>query len=225
MRSEIFSAQNMAQPATALGITLQHPKCVKAAVQGELHARQGAMVAYRGNLAFEVKSQGIGNLLKRAVTGEGVPLMAIRGHGEVWLAHQAYDCFLIDVEGTDALSIAGKHIVCFDPTLRYDIAMVQGAGMLGGGLFNCTFSGQGRLAISSHGQPIVLPVTPEAPVFVDTDAIIGWSATLQTTIRRSQSVGSMLRGGSGEVFQLAFAGHGFVLVQPSEGIPAASGSA
>jgi uncharacterized protein (AIM24 family) len=30
---------------------------------------------------------------------------------------------------------------------------------------------------------------------------------------------SMLRGGSGEAFQLAFHGPGFVVVQPSEGIP------
>ena len=216
MRSEIFSAENTAQPATAPGISLQHPRCVKAVVDGEVLARQGVMIGYRGALEFEVKGQGIGNLLKRAITGEGVPLMTVRGRGEVWFARQSNHCFLIDLEPHDTLSISGKHILCFEPTLRYDIAMVQGAGMLGGGVFNCVFTGQGRLAVVSHGQPVVLPVTPAAPVFADTNAVIGWSSHLQTSIRRSQSVNSMLRGGSGELFQIMFSGQGFVVLQPSE---------
>jgi uncharacterized protein (AIM24 family) len=107
--------------------------------------------------------------------------------------------------------------VCFDSTLTYDIQMVRGAGMFGGGLFNSVFSGTGRLAITCDGQPIVIPVTQQAPVFVDTDAVVGWSSALQTTIQKSQSLKSILRGGSGELFQLGLYGQGFVIVQPSEG--------
>jgi uncharacterized protein (AIM24 family) len=203
-------------------MSLQHHKCVKYAVNGEVLARQGAMVAYRGNLAFEVKSQGVGNFLKRAVTGEGVSLMAVRGQGEVWFASAAADCFILELDPNDALSINGKNVLCFDPTLRYDIQMVRGAGMFGGGLFNCVFTGQGRLAITCDGQPIVIPVSPQLPVLVDTDAVVGWSSQLQTTIHKSQSLGSLLRGGSGELFQLALSGQGFVIVQPSEGPPVAA---
>ncbi len=43
----------MAQPPTQAGMSLQHSKCVKYAVNGEVMARQGAMVAFRGNLQFE----------------------------------------------------------------------------------------------------------------------------------------------------------------------------
>jgi uncharacterized protein (AIM24 family) len=218
MRSELFNSQNMAQQATTLGISLQHSKCVKAAINGELLARQGAMIGFRGNLAFEVKGQGVGKFLKRAFTGEGLALMSVRGHGEVWFASLAHECFLIDLEQGDALSINGRNVLCFDPTLQYDIQMIRGAGMLGGGLFNSVFTGQGRLAIASDGQPIVVPVTPEAPVYADTDAVIGWSSSLQSAIHKSQSLGSMLRGGSGELFQIGFSGNGFVLLQPSEGI-------
>jgi uncharacterized protein (AIM24 family) len=207
----------MAQPPTQVGMTLQHSKCVKYAVNGEVLARQGAMVAYRGNLQFEVKSQGVGNFLKRAVTGEGVALMAVRGQGEVWFAATAADCFILELEPNDSLSINGRNVLCFDPTLQYTISMVRGAGMFGGGLFNCVFTGQGRLAITCEGQPIVIPVTPQLPVLVDTDAVVGWSSTLQTDIRKSQSMRSILRGGSGELFQLALSGQGFVIVQPSEG--------
>jgi uncharacterized protein (AIM24 family) len=135
----------------------------------------------------------------------------------VWFANGASDCFLLDLVQGDALSINGRNVICFEPTLSYDIQLVRGAGMFGGGLFNSVFSGAGRLAITCEGQPIVIPVGPQAPVFVDTDAVVGWSAGLQTSIQKSQSLGSMLRGGSGELFQLALYGQGFVIVQPSEG--------
>jgi uncharacterized protein (AIM24 family) len=220
VRSDLFRADNMAQPPTAGGMTLQHSKCVKYAVNGEMLARQGAMVAFRGNVAFEVKSQGVGNFLRRAVTGEGLPLMACKGQGEVWFAAGAADCFILDLEPGDALSINGRNVLCFDPSLSYDIQMVRGAGMFGGGLFNSVFQGQGRLAITCDGPPIVIPVSPQQPVYVDTDAVVGWSSSLQTTIHKSQSLGSLLRGGSGELFQLALSGQGFVIVQPSEGQPA-----
>ncbi|MBT8227037.1 MAG: AIM24 family protein [Dactylosporangium sp.] len=223
MHSDIFNAESTAQPPAQPGIHLQHSRCVKHTVSGEAIARQGTMVAYRGNLQFEVKGQGVGNLLKRAVTGEGLALMSVRGQGEVWFADQANNCFLIDLSENDALSINGRNVLCFDSTLRYDIQMVRGAGMFAGGLFNSVFTGTGRLAISCDGQPIIIPVTPQAPVFVDTDAVVGWSATLQTSIHKSQSLRSMLRGGSGELFQLALHGQGFVIVQPSEGVkPAAA---
>lgn len=67
-----------------------------------------------------------------------------------------------------------------------------------------------------EGNPIVIPVSPQAPVCVDTDAVVGWSSALQTTLQRSQSLGSMLRGGSGEAVQLRLDGEGFVIVRPSE---------
>lgn len=224
MRSELFDAKNMAHPPTQPGIALQHSRCVKAFVNGELLARQGAMVAYRGNLGIETKSQGAGNFLKRAVTGEGLALMTVRGQGEMWFASLAHKCFLIDLEPGDGLSINGRNVLCFDPSLQYEIKMVKGAGMFGGGLFNSLFSGQGRLAISCDGDPIVLPVTPELPVLVDTDAVVGWSAQLQTGIQRSQGMKSLLKGGSGEMFQVAFHGQGFVIVQPSEGPIAPTGN-
>lgn len=219
MHSDIFSADNMVQPPTRAGMSLQHSRCVRYTVNGEVRARQGSMVAWRGNLTFETQRQGIRNFVKRAVTGEGVPLMTVRGQGEAWFAEGAASCFVIDLEQNDVLTINGRNILCFDPTLAYEIRMVQGAGMLGGGLFNSVFSGHGQLAVLSNGQPLVIPVTPQVPVFVDTNSVIGWSHELRTSIHRSESLKSVLRGGSGELFQLRLDGQGFVLVQPSEGLP------
>jgi uncharacterized protein (AIM24 family) len=219
VHSDLFAADNTAQPATEPGMTLQNAKSIKYAVNGECYARQGAMIAFRGNLQFEVKGQGVGKFLKRAFTGEGLPLMSVRGQGEAWFAHDAANCFIIDLDPGDALTINGRNVLVFDPTLNYEIKVVKGAGMVGGGLFNSVFTGHGRLGVICEGNPIVIPVTPQAPVYVDTDAVVGWSAQLQTSIHRSQSFGSMLRGGSGEAVQLMLQGDGFVIVRPSETKP------
>ncbi|WP_326686544.1 MULTISPECIES: AIM24 family protein [unclassified Streptomyces] len=219
MQSELFASKNMAQPSTAPGMVLQNDKCVKYAVNGECYARQGAMVAFRGDLRFEKKGQGVGNFLKRQVTGEGLSLMTVSGQGEAWFAHEAANCFIVDIAPGDSLTINGRNVLCFDAGLHYDIGVVKGAGMSGGGLFNSVFTGQGRLAVICEGTPIVIPVSAQAPVFVDTDAVVGWSAQLQTSLHRSQSIGSMIRGGSGEAVQLRLDGEGFVIIRPSEAQP------
>lgn len=219
MKSDLFSTEHMAQAATAPGMTLQNAKSIKYAVNGEMYARQGAMVAFRGGLQFERKGQGIGGMLKRAVTGEGLPLMSVKGQGEAWFAHEAANCFIVDMEQGDALTINGRNVLCFDASLSYEIKTVKGAGMTGGGLFNSVFTGYGKLGLICEGAPIVIPVSAQAPVYVDTDAVVGWSAHLSTSLHRSQSVGSMIRGGSGEAVQLMLQGEGFVIVRPSEATP------
>ncbi|WP_328320421.1 AIM24 family protein [Streptomyces sp. NBC_00388] len=219
MKSDLFRTENMAQQATAPGMTLENAKSIKYAVNGDMLARQGAMIAFRGNLQFERKGQGIGGMLKRAVTGEGLPLMSVTGQGEAWFAHEAANCFIVDVEQGDALTINGRNVLCFDSTLSYEIKTVKGSGITGGGLFNSLFTGHGKLGLICEGNPLVIPVTPQQPVYVDTDAIVGWSAHLQTSLHRSQSIGSMIRGGSGEAVQLMLQGEGFVIVRPSEARP------
>ncbi|MEU9111610.1 AIM24 family protein [Streptomyces sp. NPDC048483] len=216
MNSDLFASENMAKPAAAPGMTQQNAKSIKYAVNGECYARQGAMIAYRGNLQFEKHGQGVGKFLKRAVTGEGLALMTVRGQGEVWFAHEAANCFIMDITPGDGVTINGRNVLCFDPSLSYEIKVVKGAGMVGGGIFNSVFSGQGKLGVMCEGNPIVIPVSAQAPVFVDTDAVVGWSSALQTSLHRSQSLGSMLRGGSGEAVQLRLDGEGFVIVRPSE---------
>ncbi|WP_030767937.1 AIM24 family protein [Streptomyces sp. NRRL F-2664] len=223
MKSDLFASENLARAGGVPGMSLQNAKSVKYEVDGEMLARQGSMVAFRGDLQFERKGQGMGSLLKRAVTGEGLALMSVRGRGEAWFAHRAGNCFIVDFEPGDALTVNGRNVLCFDPTLSYEIKMVKGAGMTGGGLFNSVFTGTGKLAVVCDGHPIIIPVTAQSPVFVDTDAVVGWSARLETGLHRSQSVGSMIRGGSGEAVQLKLSGEGFVIVRPSESTEPAAG--
>ena len=111
-------------------------------------------------------------------------------------------------------------MLAFDSTLQYDIKMVSGVGMLSSaGLFNCVFSGHGRIAITSNGTPVVLNV--DQPTYVDPQAAIAWSASLQTGYHRADQLGlgTLLGRSTGERFTMSLSGQGFVIVQPSEQPP------
>jgi uncharacterized protein (AIM24 family) len=156
-------------------------------------------------------------MIRRALTSEDTPLMRVAGQGEVFFARLAEDIFFIQLEG-DGLSINGANLLAFDATLSWDVHRVQGAGMLSGGAFNTLINGQGTVAITSDGPPMILDCSQQ-PTFVDIQAAVAWSASLAPTVVSSMNVKSLLRGGSGEAFQFAFHGTGFVVVQPSEGQP------
>ncbi|MEV6845327.1 AIM24 family protein [Actinoplanes sp. NPDC051411] len=219
MRSELFSKDNLEKESTQPGLRLQNSKLLKAELNGDFMARQGSMVAYQGQVQFEaLGSGGIGKFIKQKLTGEGVPLMRIRGQGDVFLAERAADIHLIDLEQGDALSINGANVLAFDSTLQYDVRMTSGgAGMMSNaGLFNCVFTGYGRIAVTTKGTPVVLTV--DQPTYVDPQAAICWSANLQTGFHRAEQLGlgTLIGRTTGERFTMSFAGQGFVVVQPSE---------
>ncbi|MFK3982508.1 AIM24 family protein [Micromonospora sp. NPDC050397] len=221
MRSALFSAENLEKESAQPGMRLQNSKMLKIELNGEAMARAGSMVAYQGQVQFQaLGSGGIGKFLKQKLTGEGVPLMKVVGQGDVFLADYASDVHLIDLEPGDALSINGSSVLAFDSTLQYDIKMVGGAGMASSsGLFNCVFSGYGRIAITTKGTPVVLNV--DQPTYVDPQAAVCWSASLQTGYHRAEQLGlgTLLGRRTGEAFTMSFAGQGFVVVQPSEEPP------
>jgi uncharacterized protein (AIM24 family) len=214
MRSNLFSANVELEGSEYM--SLQNPRLLKVKLNGELLARQGAMVAYQGAIEFAYEGAGgMKKLIKKVATGEGVPLMRCRGQGDLFLAQNAYDLYLIDLEG-DSLTVNGANVLAFDPNLTWDIRRVEGASMLSGGVFNMVFTGVGRIALSSFGTPVVLDAS-QAPTFADLQSAIAWSSSLQTRLVRTAGASALIGRGSGEAFQLAFEGQGFVVVQSSEG--------
>jgi uncharacterized protein (AIM24 family) len=218
MRSALFAAENMEKESQQPGMRLQNSKMLKVELNGEMMARTGSMVAYQGQVQFQaLGSGGVGKWLKQKLTGEGVPLMKLSGRGDVFLADRAADVHLIDLEPGDAISINGANVLAFDSTLQYDVKFVQGMGMLSAaGLFNCVFTGHGRIAITTKGTPVVLTI--DQPTYVDPQAAICWSANLQTGYHRADQlgIGTLIGRTTGEAFTMSFAGQGFVVVQPSE---------
>ena len=222
MRSPIFD-QTHREQETNQRWTLQSNKMLRVVLGPEVLAAQGAMVAYQGTMDFSYQgSKNLSGMLKKAVTGEGGNLMRVTGQGEVFFARAAQNVFLLQLEG-DAITVNTRSLLAFDANLGYDIRMIGNAGLLAGGLFNLLVQGQGMVAISSDGPPMLLDCSQQ-PTFVDPQAAICWSANLQPQVKSTFKMGSLIGRGSGESFQLGFHGPGFVVVQPSEGQPAVAGS-
>ena len=198
-------------------IANQNSKLLRVRLGEPFMARQGAMVAYQGNVDFAYEGGGASKFIKKALTGEGLPLMRCQGQGDVFLAERAYDVHLLNLTNS-GLSISGKNVLAFSSSLDWNIERVKGGSIATGGLFNTTLRGTGWVALTTDGPPVVLNAA-EAPTFADTNAVVAWSANLQTQLKTSFKAGALIGRGSGEAIQVSFYGQGFVIVQPSEGIP------
>jgi len=197
MHSALFEQTNLEVQADQR-FALQNPQMLRVHLGGDILASKGAMIAYQGQIRFDHEKTGtMGKLLKKVV-----------------FAAEAGYVFLIDLTG-DALSVNARNLLAFDSTIDWDIKRVQGAATMSGGLFNTTLRGHGTVAVHSVGQPVILDCSQQ-PTYVDVQSCVGWSASLVPQVVTSMNVRSMLRGGSGEAFQYAFHGPGFVVVQPSE---------
>jgi uncharacterized protein (AIM24 family) len=203
---------------TGEAFTLQGPKLLKVELsETSVMAKNGAMVAYQGDVRFEHKGGGLGRLLKKAATGEQLRLMQASGSGELFLASQAMLVHVLRLHD-DSLTLNGANVLAFQEGIDWDVTRVKGgtAGMLAGGLFNINLRGTGLVAVVSDGEPVRLDVS-EAPTFADPQAAIAWSGGVTTTLKTDVQAKSLIGLGSGESFQLGFSGRGWVLVQPSEG--------
>jgi uncharacterized protein (AIM24 family) len=201
-------------------IANQNSRLLRVRLGEPFMARQGSMVAYQGNVDFSFEGGGASKFIKKAFTGEGLPLMRCQGQGDVFLAERAYDVHLLNLNNA-GLSISGKNVLAFSSSLDWNIERVKGGSMVAGGLFNTTLRGTGWVALTTDGPPVVLNAA-EAPTFADTNAVVAWSANLQTQLKTSFKAGALIGRGSGEAIQVSFYGQGFVIVQPSEGIQVAT---
>ncbi len=210
---------------TGEAFTLQGPRVLKVELsETAVMAKNGAMVAYQGDVSFEHKGGGLGRLLKKAATGESLRLMEARGTGELFLAHQAMLVHVLQLN-EESITVNGENILAFATDIDWDVTRVKGgtAGVLAGGLFNIHLHGTGPVALVSDGEPVKLDVG-EAPTFGDPQAAIAWSDGVTTNLKTEVQAKSLIGMGSGESFQLGFAGQGWVLVQPSEGRPVVRGA-
>ncbi len=205
--------------------SLQNKKLLRVDMRyGPVQARVGSMVAYQGDVRFTKQSSGMSRMLKSAVTGEGVPLMEASGSGELFLANNAAEVQLMYLED-DLVSVNGNNILAFSSSIAWDIHRIQArGGMMTGGLFNVSLRGTGYVAVTTDGEPVALDVA-SAPTFGDAQAVVLWTSGVSMDVRvDTGGLGSMLRGGSGEMIQMAFGGQGYVLVQPSESVVSGAGS-
>jgi uncharacterized protein (AIM24 family) len=110
-------------------IANQNSKLLRVRLGEPFMARQGAMVAYQGNVDFSFEGGGAGKFIKKALTGEGLPLMRCQGQGDVFLAERAYDVHLLNLNNA-GLSISGKNVLAFSSSLDWNIERVKGGNMV-----------------------------------------------------------------------------------------------
>ena len=195
----------------------QNDRLLRVRIDQPFMAKQGAMVAYQGNVDFAYQGGGAAKFLKKAVTGEGLSLMQVSGQGDVFLADNGKHVHILHVEN-GGISVSGHSVLAFSASLQWDVERVKGGSIAAGGLFNTTLRGTGWVVVTTEGSPVVLNPA-EAPTFADAQALVAWSINLQTSIRSTFTAGSLIGRGSGEAFQVSFQGPGFVIVQPSEDPP------
>ena len=195
--------------------TLQNSSLLKVRLDHDsIQAKLGSMVAYQGEVRFEHQGGGLGRFFKKALTGEGVKLMSATGTGDLFLAQDARKVMVIDLQN-ERMTVNGDSILAFDGDVDWDIRRVEGAGRLAGGLFNVVLEGTGKVAVTSHGEPVLLDTS--TTTFADPESAIAWSGGVRTSVRSDVSFKTFMGRGSGETFQIAFEGPGWVLIQPSEG--------
>ena len=207
---------------------LQNKKLLKVnmtASGGQVLTKAGAMIAYQGQMNFAKKGGGAGKWLKKQVSGEQFTLMEVNGTGDLFLADAANDIVLLYLND-EAIGVEALNLLAFSPSISWDIKMIKGAGAMAGGMFTVELKGTGYLALVSKGEPLALTVTPATPTFTDPNATIAWSSSLEPSVNVDANLSS-LKGifgsmTSGETFQLAFQGTGYVIVQPSEVAPSTS---
>jgi len=207
---------------------LENDRMLEVNLEGEVWTKTGSMVAYVGGIKFTregMLDRGVGNLLKKAFTGEGARLTKAVGRGRLYLADSGKTVQILHL-GNETLFVNGNDLLAFETGMKWDITMMKSLGaMVSSGLFNVRLQGPEMIAITTHFEPLTLMVRPGHPVRTDPNATTAWSGGLKPVFKTDVSLKTFIGRGSGESIQMEFEGDGFVVVQPFEesGPPTSTG--
>ena len=73
-------------------------------------------------------------------------------------------------------------MLAYESTLQWDVEMQKNLSSIAAlGLFSLKLTGRGIAAFTAHGQPLVLKVQPNTPLYTDPNATVCWSSSLKRT--------------------------------------------
>ncbi|WP_299266293.1 AIM24 family protein [Halorientalis sp.] len=215
MDIEQFKSEH-APTKTDESFRLENSYTLDVAVDGSVMAKAGSMIAHTGNLSFTGQASaegGITGFLKEAATGEGTPVMTVEGQGHVYLADTEKKVQVLTLDADESVTVNGEDVLAFENGLEYEISTIDSlAGSFAGGFTNVYLQGPGTVALTTHGDPIVV----EPPITTDPAATVAWSDT-SPDVSVNTNLSDMIGQESGERFQMDFENEqGFVVVQPHE---------
>jgi len=195
---------------------LENSYTLDVAVEGSITTKAGSMIAYTGDLSFTGQASaegGITGMIKEAATSEGTPVMTVEGTGHVYLADSKKKIQVLELDQGESITVNGEDVLAFESGVDYEISKMDSlAGAFAGGFTNVYMQGPGHVAITTHGDPVVM----EPPVTTDPSATVAWSGT-SPEVEVNRNLSDMIGQESGERFQMNFGGQGgFVVVQPYE---------
>jgi uncharacterized protein (AIM24 family) len=197
------------------GFQRENKRLLDVPVDGTVMVKAGSMIGYTGDLTFTGKSSAEGGLtgfVKEAVSSEGTPVMEAEGRGHLYAADGGKKVQILDLDDGESISVNGTDVLAFESTVDYEIGTVGGISeAVAGGLTNVYLDGPGQVAVTTHGDPLVL----SPPVVTDPDATVAWSTDLSPSVETNKAI--EIGQTSGESIQMEFTdSEGFVIVQPYE---------
>ena len=121
--------QEFRETESGEAFSLQNDRLLKVELAAvTIQAKLGSMVAYQGDVKFErAGTGGMGRLMKKMATGEGVKLMMVSGSGEVFLADHAQEVHLVKL-ADDKITVNSSNLLAFE--LGDRLGHPQGGGRL-----------------------------------------------------------------------------------------------
>ena len=216
--------QGFRETETGESFSLQNQRMLKVELADvTIQAKLGAMVAYQGEVKFErAGTGGMSRLMKKVATGEGASLMKVSGTGEVFLAFHAQEVHLLKLGTTRSPSTAptcsrsrtastgtsARSRVC--PACRRRPVQPRAARAPAG--WRCSPTGHHSLEIEGR---------PRSPTRRPRSRGERVKTTVKTDVNLKTLIGRCLRRDPPD----AASGDGWLLVQPSEGLPVAPAAA
>jgi uncharacterized protein (AIM24 family) len=149
---------------------LESPYMLEVNLNGDIWTKAGSMVAYIGNIKFTregIMEQGLGKMLKKAMTGEGAKLTKASGAGRLYLADDGKKVQILNLQG-ESIFVNGNDLLAFEPSIQWDIKFQKKiSAIAAGGFFNVELRGTGMIAVGVHYEPMTLvslPTSPSAPI-------------------------------------------------------------
>ena len=178
---------------------LESERMLEVNLDGMVWTKMGSMIAYTGSIKFTregILEHGLGKMLKKTLTGEGVQLTKAEGCGYLYLADSGKKVSILNLQN-ESIFVNGNDLLALQEGIDWDIKMMRKVtGMMAGGLFNVRLEGTGMIAITTHYDPLTLRVAPDAPVITDPNATVAWSGGLTPDFRTDVSLKTLLSSSS-----------------------------